>query len=320
MHSPDMPTDIPDTLRAFAPTDEAGNVQARLGLVVTLYVLGGTSGPLRSALEQLAVEFDELAGNRLRWIAQSHTGRWQPVKNGKRPAPGLAAGFAKVPDGNEWGVAMHCGETMESASELAFAIYVPWAWEVERLAAASYVTAHLPVDWFTDRAEGFGDLVMRWATLLQPMHGYAGFGLNLSVDSRSARNATPMALPFALRAPGLELDNPVHHSIAASRGIKSVNWLTILSDDWLAKAGGHDVLRTELGSRYTLRDYPGGSIIQAGAAPQIGDVNRGLIPVEYRDLSVRLHALREPFYTADTNHSIREWLTRFDRMDAVAAR
>ncbi len=310
---------IRDTLRQFAPLDDAGNVQARLGLIVTLYVMGGSSGALREVLQQLASEFEKDAGERLRWIAQSATGRWRLVKHGKRPSPPIAESLARVPEGKEWGVAMHCGDTMDSASDLAFAIYVPWPWEVERLSAASYATAHFPIDWFADRAEGFGDLVLRWASLLQPIHGYAGFGLNLSVDARVARGVLPIAMPMALRAPGLELDIPVHHTIAAHLGIKGVNWLTILSDEWLSKAGGRSALHADLGQTFTLRDYSGGTVIQAGDAPQIGDLNRGLIPEAYRALAMRLAALREPFYNAATSHSMREWLTRFDRMDAAAS-
>ncbi|MCU0625000.1 MAG: DUF3396 domain-containing protein [Gemmatimonadaceae bacterium] len=307
------PDDLAALASALAPTDATGNVEARLALMATFYVMGGSDAPLKGILRECAEEFDGMIGDQLRWIAQSATGKWKEVKGGRRPKPGLLEAIDRAPAGSGWDVAMHAGPTRDSASDFACMIAASFAWKTERLHEASHVTVHLPIDYFAARSESFGDFVMRWATRLRPIHGYAGLGCALSVDPRVARSTVRNAFPFALRHPGLELDSPVFHSIAAWEGIKGVNWLTILDDDWVTRAGGADALRADLPApSFTIRPYDGGLIIQAGGTPQMGDLNRRNVPMEYVSVARRLRALREPFIVAPTNAEWVPWLRRFD--------
>lgn len=125
----------------------------------------------------------------------------------------------------------------------------------------------------------------------------------------------PAAYGLARRFPGLELDDPLVHVLYLREGIKGNNWLTVLADSWVKSLGGLELLTKKLGEGFTLHPYPGGVMIQTGPHPQLGDVNRQLEPVGYRQLAQVLRPIRVRshggFLGLDQERSL-AWLARFD--------
>jgi len=113
----------------------------------------------------------------------------------------------------------------------------------------------------------------------------------------------------------------VEASAADVTSIKSINWLTVLGDDALAKLGGSEVIAQKLGPTCEIRPYRGGLIIQAGDVPQLGDRNRAIVLDEYRRVSELVRPIRFSAYKRglfvlgggeDEREETRKWLQRFD--------
>ena len=128
------------------------------------------------------------------------------------------------------------------------------------------------------------------------------------------------------RFPGFDILDGVRFSMKAGsvhNRIKCVNWLTILNDDLVTELGGIEPMREALEPVCKVHEYPGGVVIQAGEAPQLGDTHRGDIPEAYRMVarytrSVRFEGYQGPsglFRVPDNHDKIAEtlaWIRRFD--------
>jgi len=129
-----------------------------------------------------------------------------------------------------------------------------------------------------------------------------------------------VALGFAARFRGLEIDLPGSHAIYMAKNdrIKGINWLTILDESWVAKLGGKAALRAQLGPDIRVLDYPKGIVIQAGNEPRFGDVHRQEPMPAYQEVARALVPIRiesvmslsDPFGFDDARSD--RWLRRFD--------
>jgi|GEM_PF-3743711 len=140
-----------------------------------------------------------------------------------------------------------------------------------------YVSFALPLSWVGDRPAGaFVNLVLDFANILKPTHGYAGLAVIPHVNESGRSSAMPSVVSLVSRFRGLEFDLPWLHSIhlAKLNKIKGINWLTVLARKWEDELGGVAELAEELGPEITLRRWDDGVIIQAGDHPLFGDVNR----------------------------------------------
>lgn len=64
------------------------------------------------------------------------------------------------------------------------------------------------------------------------------------------------------------------------RGIRDVNWYTILGEPSLKKLGGHVAMRKSLtDSAFQFYDFGAGVAIRAGAEPRMAPVAKGLPPL-----------------------------------------
>ena len=139
--------------------------------------------------------------------------------------------------------------------------------------------------WFADHPGTFQELVLSFAKQLRPLNGYAGIGVleTLDVYAREAYQSTVRQI--SERFPGLEVENFAISSIHTDKGIKGINWLTLLGDPWVQKIGGLDYLRIRLGDDFKITPYEGGLMIQAGPKPQIGDADADRWPKHYVTLA-----------------------------------
>ena len=195
----------------------------------------------------------------------------------------------------------------------------PWQW----FAAVSgglppslhYLRATCHRGAFEDRWPEFVSMVRRWANWLRVWHGNAGYSLNLTVDDDDARRTfAPVLCAVARRFRGVELDYWTSIVTSTKDGIKGVNWLTLVSNELLRLIGSADEIRSKLSPEVALETIQDGLLFQAGAHPEIGDVNRGERLPLYGEVARLLEPVRArnvwPIYfdTAET----RRWLDRFD--------
>ena len=131
---------------------------------------------------------------------------------------------------------------------------------------------------------------------LRPVSGYAGIGIVSCADYAIAARYSPIEYELAQRFPALEIDDPAEHTIWLPRGeggIKSVNWLTVVGDRFLARLGGVDAVCAAIAAlddRYVVHRFEGGVLIQAGPRPELGAVELDDWPTLY----VKLAKLLKP--------------------------
>ncbi len=132
-------------------------------------------------------------------------------------------------------------------------------------------------------------------------------------------------LPALKRFPGLDFSDPNVFQVEAARSdglhIKSINWLTILSDKIVGRLGGRQALEAKLGSSCPVFDFNSGVIVQAGEEPQLKDNNRGILLDDYRRVSGALKMVRFEDYKLglialpeayDDMEETLSWIRRFD--------
>lgn len=168
----------------------------------------------------------------------------------------------------------------------------------------------------------FQHLVHRWCTIIKPHSGYAGLGAIQSIEMMHKIKTSRLVYPLVKRFPGLDVDNPPIIALHIGDNIKGVNWLTALSDACMARLGGREAFLAKLDHNYHVFDYEDGVLIQAGATPQLGDINRKQIPYHYRELSQLVKPIRmafpedellfQPCNGQDDTEVSNEWLARFD--------
>ncbi|MGD9368454.1 MAG: DUF3396 domain-containing protein, partial [Desulfobacteraceae bacterium] len=147
-----------------------------------------------------------------------------------------------------------------------------------------FITACVPFAFIEQQPPGFfRKMVLQWCQKLRPLHGYAGIYLSLSAEAGAAMRAEPLVYPLVKRFPGIEIGSPTIIRQKFKNGIKGVNWLTVLSDKFVSKLGGIDVLKNGLDDTCPLHTYyPGGAVIQACPYPQLGDLEQGIRLKDYQ--------------------------------------
>ena len=185
----------------------------------------------------------------------------------------------------------------------------------------SYVSVVLPMDWQEKTERSFPDACLRMCDLLKPQHGYGGYGFAESSDLGVQDEGQPLIYAMTRRFLGVEVDRPTIHKFFVGQGIKGVNWLTVLNDHWLQAAGGLDKIKGSLSDACVFRPYDGGTMIQAGARPQLGDVNQKIWPAAYAQLARVLKPIQITDHGGFDNHgqnrftdeTSMDWLYRFDK-------
>ena len=158
---------------------------------------------------------------------------------------------------------------------------------------------------------------------LQVEHAYGGLGLVLPFDAGGVSAAHKYIGTIAINRPGLDVDDPTGISIHCEEGIKSVNFLTAVSDRLLTKVGGAEAVAAQAGPGIMMYRYSTGAVFQAGPQPEIGydpQTRKGVPPPHYVVLGKVLKPLRAPFpdtliydpLGGDNKAFTQRWLARFD--------
>ena len=183
----------------------------------------------------------------------------------------------------------------------------------------SFLRISVPVSRFAADTGALLELVVRWSERLQPVYGYGGVTLLTSDDDGLAQTNEPKMAGLASRYPGLEIGDPLSHSLVGAERIKGGNWITILSEPFVEKLGGLPALTAQLGDPFRISPYAGGVTVAAGPAPEIGDWNQNVDTPTLRRLArvlapirVREHPAIHAYGKFSTSEGFEEWLTRFD--------
>lgn len=161
------------------------------------------------------------------------------------------------------------------------------------------------------------------ASTLGAVFGLAGFGLQYD----RIYGSTAGSYAYLARFPGLHcgLDDRFMSELSVRRSRAdryfSINWLTLLGEDLLAALPPVQALQQTLGAERPLSRFDGGIMLQAGALPQLGDVNQGLMLDDYRAVNAALKPLRFQDYVVpvldvpeplDPLEVTFDWIRRFD--------
>ena len=163
---------------------------------------------------------------------------------------------------------------------------------------------------------------------LQVEHAYSGLGLVLPFDAGGTRAARRHIGTIAINRPGLDVDDPTGICIRCEEGIKSVNFLTAVSDRLLARVGSAEAVASQAGPGITMYRYSAGAVFQTGPEPDVGydpQTRRGLPPEHYVALGRVLKPIRSPYpdimiydptikdpMSNDHYAFTQRWLARFD--------
>ena len=311
--------DVSELAKLLLIRDKEGRPALRIGLLATMYVTDPWTRPVREAVTDAAEEYIRQFGTNLRWAQGPKGPRIYRMESGQ--AHFLREWLPEYEDGKGWYFGFHGGESADTASE--FQVSGLGSDNVSK--DLGHFQFYLPLTCFSEHHETtFTDFVLRLAQRLRPLSGYAGIGVLEMLNDYGQQPFYVTVRQIAEQFPGLEIEHHLGHDIYLAKGIKGVNWLTVLGDRWVQEIGGLDYLKIRLGEDFKLSPYDGGLMIQAGPNPQIGDVALDRWPRHYvtlakvlKPIQVKVHGA---FHWGDgmgvqksMDHAASlAWLFRFD--------
>ncbi len=302
----------------FCIRDKDGRPALRIGLLATMFLAEPWTRPVREAVTEAAESYLHAFQTFIKWAQHPNTAHIHAIEKKKVPFP--RDWLPQHEDGKAWELGFHGGYTMEAASEFQVNAYGP---ESNKRGKVGFFQIYLPLSWFSEHPGTFQDFVLSYAKQLRPLSGYAGIGVLESLDIYAQEPFQATVKQIGDRFPGLEIENPAVSTIHTGKGIKGVNWLTLLGDPWVQMIGGLDYLRIRLGDDFKLTPYEGGLMIQAGPKPQIGDAAADRWPKHYVTLAKVLKPIQikehYPFHFGAQggpprmDHAAsKAWIFRFD--------
>jgi Protein of unknown function (DUF3396) len=294
---------------------EKKEVVCTIGLSATFYFLNGADASVRARVVRAFERYQSAVGPSLVWGADPKTGTAKKLA-GTQIAD-LASWVPLLDAQEELDASFHGGKGKYDASPYVVTILA----RARRPTELSYFRFGLPLAWVAaHKPAAFTELVLDICKLLEPSSGYAGLAVIPHVNADRPDRGFEVALGFAARFRGLEIDLPGSHAIYMEQKdrIKGINWLTILDESWVAKLGGAEILRAQLGPDIRVHDYPKGIVIQAGSEPRFGDVHRQEPMPAYHEVALALAPIRidsvmslsSPFGFDRARSD--SWLRRFD--------
>lgn len=257
----------------------------KLVLRATLFFRDGHTPVIRQGLRACFDDYFAAFGKELQW-------GWEPQPSGT-PTPRHfdarlaeaareAFGEVKSDDGVELGFMSSLNP--QYVGDHAIECITRPNWEQALGRDGAYLTCWVPHDTvqdgrWDDGASPLHDFLLACCNRLKATHGYAGFALALPHEYYRWE---PYELDLAQQYYGLEIDNPVHviPMTQGWKGIKGVNWYTVLGNHYIEKLGGKAAIRARLtDASFRFYDFEGGLAIRAGDAPELGPSAEGPPPL-----------------------------------------
>jgi len=198
----------------------------------------------------------------------------------KRALAMLATWLAPdAPRKNYVALELKSSRTPQDAPELK---YETWADEGDP-SRANIVSLALPASVAEERPKEIVAFVRRLADVFPFRCGLAGLTFECSRYNKKASETH--AWRMSMRHRGIDIVRiPYDAKAVGTDGIRGVNWLTLLDSNLVKELGGTKALRGKLSADIDLIACEHGIIVQAGAAPTAGDVNRGETLPLYREV------------------------------------
>lgn len=290
----------------------------QVGLTAILYINEGWRPEKREAMAKAIERYVNEFGDKLKWGFLGDVNKPEPfilpdILSRKKRLSAFEDDSADIQWGSEY--------YKDYVSDYQVNVYSPAGWFEQIHGPVSYFRFFLPVSELKNNGrERFERLILDFCQIIQPMHGLAGLGTQQLYDDNPyqyleceiAQNFTGIDITTSLTDKGLR------------NGIRSVNWYTVLSDEWLEKAGGRAYLDQQFaGSNIIIVPYSGGVVIRAGGWPELGWTEKEEKPELYIKVNQVLKTIRTPsltsFHLGSNAGEIRlnetltaEWLKRFD--------
>jgi hypothetical protein len=270
-----------------------GRPAARIGIRLDFYFRKLGEAELRKALVSCIEHYLALAGDRVKLYSFANDRQFRKLKPGERIDSNRLMAMVNPEEDFEFeasaedeGIAQHWSINVMS-SQITF-----------REDEIGYLIAYLPFTILENAPpRSFSKLFLYFCNALSVEHAYGGMGWVLPFDPSGRRGALhlPTVAEQAWRFCALDLDNPTTTSNHCEDGIKSINWLTAVSNRLLDRIGGANEVVKLAGREIESYPYSNGFVFQAGASPQIGDSYQGLIPAAYVALGKALKPLRAAY-------------------------
>ncbi len=307
-----VPRDHPKYLEEIEKVD----VPLTRVLGATLFMRPRSRGE-NEALLTLWQRFLARAEPKLQWWYDSSNSRVRPFEDRYREFPANVLNFPSK-DLTYWNV--HSGERARDAAKLRFYAATQAAAAIARLDS---------LFWCMPDSSNPLDLVeeaLEFARSTPVRHGTLGVTLGLPAHDKW-RLHYPDMFVFASRYHGLDLPQTFERETCI-KGISTTNWVTFVHQSFLKKLGGAEKLRKKLSNEIVFHEILEGVAIQAGAAPQLGDVNAGEDLPLYREVGRALAPIRAKTGLHDETRQLggpdyqrnnfnteetTEWLARFER-------
>ncbi|MCR6480955.1 DUF3396 domain-containing protein [Variovorax sp. ZS18.2.2] len=327
----------------YMDEDQKDKAVLQGGLVAIFYFIDAAQPRKRRALAEIMLKFHEQYGPHLKWGTFGEPVKAQPYSAGKFME---CVGYVTQEDiDNSVEFTWSSGDGFDFVGSYQIGGFSDAGWSENVHQGTSYLRIHLPVVTLEGgRRSRFMDWMVESAALLQPVNGYAGLGFQRSYEGDRYEH---LEFEHAGDFKGLDVGSPLGLDEVRD-GIKSINWLTFLSNAMLPPLGGKAGLQARMAEvnrllrvqaenegkegagqnvafseQLTLHPYEGGVMVQAGEWPQLGWVDREPYPPAY----VAANYLLRPARVSDIGglhygsvagevrfdkHTSNVWLRRFD--------
>jgi Protein of unknown function (DUF3396) len=298
-------------------------VTGRIGLSLELYFETALSRERNLALLSILQEYSAFIGSDLKYYVKQNEDQRGVIKQGTFPDP-IVQSAQNDPVDDGFDVLMYGyvnGYDNNTRGPFSIEVYQR---EKLREARLSYLYAHFPIRDKDDRINHarVEKFLVSWSGLVRARCGLAGFAI---IPEHISGQDDRYLFPFLKRFPGLDYANASSFSSKVHdkpRGVKTVNWLNYIDDEFEAKLGGREAIKRNLGAKAVIIETPSGIVLKAGEKPLLGDANEGVFPDGYQALAESLRPILfteyegglfrtpEPMDDLDETH---KWLKRFDR-------
>lgn len=255
----------------------------KLVLGVTIYFMEGHSPATRKALRQCFDDYFSAFGEHLRWGFEPHTADHPvPRTYDKNLVDATTAAFDIASANEPFFLSFSDSFNPDYVGDYGITcLTIPRFQDAQGY--NSYLNFTVPCDSYQNGNWNGGsfpvhDFLVNCCKRLKAAQGYAGFSLALPHEYPRWE---PYELKEAQKYYGLEIDKPTNTVLMIDewRGIKDVNWYTILGQPYVEKLGGIGAIKAKLSaSEFGLYDYGSGVAIRAGGEPVMAPVATGLPP------------------------------------------
>ncbi|MCK9736603.1 type VI immunity family protein [Pseudomonas syringae] len=299
------------------PQDYIGSVPAITG---TLFFNDAHLPEVREAICSCFDEYEALAKEHMTWLWREEPPDG-PDKFAYAKAPSMRTMVKRMKENDMTAFCYTSGKQAHDAGDWEFYISGLRGWEAKMGSwGASVLRFSVPLLYVEENLIAFQAMFVSFARRLKAIHGYGGHGLVLSAVRVSDNQ--PFEAMLADKLNGLDVGRPLGASETADKGIKTVSWLTALSNEWLEKIGGIGEIQAELPMDwFALYDYGSGLVIQSGPIPEAAPTDqpkpaRLVLPNRLlkaiRAPKVSLHNPSKNGEPRITGWSAEQWLKRFD--------